>query len=102
MKLNQGTKGNISALVEEYKKIFPQEFYAFEQQMKRNFYEQSNDYGEIKGSDMVERKLVEYPETLYAILMQKLSQEDFVWFSSKKGVRWLAKKHPEFKVVNKI
>lgn len=103
MKLNKDdVRGNIRMLVDEYKKIFPMEYAMFLKQMEINRLNTFNKFAEVKHTDAIERKIVEYPETLYVILLDKLSSEEFTWFSSKEGARWFAKKYPEFRVATKL
>lgn len=102
-KLNKDdARGNIKVLIDEYKKIFPIEFAMFLKQMEIVRLQQYDKFAEVKGTDALERKLVEYPESLFIILQQKLSSKELEWFGTKEGVRWFAKKYPEFKVAYKI
>lgn len=103
MKINQeDIQGNIKTFVDEYKKLFPIEYAMFLKQMEMNKLNTYNKFAEIKGTDALERKLIEYPETLYTILYDKLSPEGLAWLTTKKGARWFARKFPEFKVATKI
>ncbi len=87
----------IDAYVREYTLTFPLEWSAFLRSNKEKLSRSTDSFGEISGSDLVERKLFEMPETLYAILDMKLSKDDFQWFRSREGGQWFARRYPAFR-----
>ena len=57
----------------------------------------SNKHAAIKdGLGVTERLLTEVPETLHTLLYRRLSPEEWVWFDSLNGKKWLAKEYKEF------
>lgn len=87
----------IRTYVREYTITFPREWESFQSAMKVKLNDSKDDFGKVEGSDLVDRKLFEMPETLYTILTMKLSKEDFDWFKTVEGARWFAKQYPQFR-----
>lgn len=87
----------IGAYVDEYKRTFPSEWSGFLRSNADKLRASNDDFGEVMGSDLVERKLFEMPETLYTILTLRLSKDDMDWFRTKEGSRWFAKAYPQFR-----
>lgn len=77
--------------------MFPGEWAEFQLAMKEKRANASDSFGEVQGSEIVERKMHEIPETLYTIFKMKLSEEDWKYFQSKEGTRWFAKHYPQFR-----
>lgn len=96
------TKLKIKGIVDYYKRLFPGEYWAVIEQVKKNRDNQMNQFGSIKGNDFVERALVETPETLNAMFDLRLDDSETLEFKSKKGMRWFANAYPEFKLAEKI
>ncbi len=77
--------------------LYPQEWADFQKAIKEKLSLSKDDFGKLEGSDLVERKLFEIPETLYTILKMKLAAEDWEWFGTKEGARWFAGHYPQFR-----
>ena len=110
--MNQA-QNNILKIVKDYKDVLPQEYLdvAFEVTQERN--EQKTQFAEMPhtsitkggGTPFIERALIMWPVTLYNLLNMRLTQEekDYLFHSKdKRGLRWFARKFPEFKVAHKI
>jgi len=96
-------KIKIEECVTEYKQVFTEEYILFKQFVIDNRKElRDEDYGSVEGDHIVERKLLEMPETFYAFLLKALTSEEFKWFKTKTGHRWFARKFNEFCLVKKI
>jgi hypothetical protein len=94
------TKNRIKKIVEDYKRLFPEEYAIVVRgiQMKKEL--TRDKYASIEGM-FDGRALYEIPETLHNMLAHSLIQEDIVWLKSgghdrKEGGRWFAKTFPEF------
>ena len=95
--MSTNAQANIMANVLQYTKTFPQEWEQFKLQMKQVRDNAKNKFGEIEGSDTVERKLHEIPETLYSMLKMSLCEEDWDYYNSLEGSKWFAKRNPLFR-----
>lgn len=88
----------ITHYTEEYMRLFPAEYTDFKLGMRAKR-ENTNKFGEMKGgSGMVERVILEYPETLYTIFEKTLTPEQFQYICSKEGSRWFGRKFKEFAI----
>ena len=83
-------KNKIRECVEQYIKIFADEY--------RMFKEQPNQEAMSAKMDCVETKVAEYPENLYMLLVKSLDDEDMKGFGTKEGVHWFVKSFPVFGV----
>lgn len=95
--MSTATQTIIGIHVREYTETFPNEWELFQKAMREKLSLSSDNFGQVEGSDFIERKLFEMPETLYLILKNKLSVDDWQWFSSKEGAQWFAKAFPKFR-----
>lgn len=89
-------KTRIAEIIKEYIRTYPIEWADFCLAVKEKLSLSSNDFGEISGSDLIERKLFEMPETLYIIFKLKMDEAEFEWFKTKEGSRWFVKTYPQF------
>lgn len=96
-------KFKIRQIVNEYIKLFPQEWSDFKTMMKDNRDKNKNDFGAVNmpGVDYIERKLFEIPETMHTIINVRLSDEEKSWWDTKEAGRWFAKTFREFSGANK-
>ncbi len=83
-------KTRIRECVDNYAKIFSQEFEAFKSQPVKEAYSAQ--------SDIIETKVAEYPENLYMLMVKSLSDEEMEWFRTKKGTMWFVNSFPVFGV----
>ena len=83
-------KNKIRECVEQYIKIFSDEY--------KMFKEQPPQEAMAAKMDCVETKVAEYPENLYMLLVKSLDDEDMKWFGTKEGVHWFVKSFPIFGV----
>lgn len=95
-------KVKIRGLIEDYKKIFPDEYIAFVKQQIRMRDGLINEYAAFPGDEQIERKLFDMPATLHAMLIDKLNKDEHKWFVTKAGGRWFAKSFKEFRASIKI
>ena len=92
----------ITEIVEDYKTIFDKEYKLFCKQQKDFRAGLLNDYAEVKGDIILERKLFDTPANLYTMFVQNLSSEELDHLKSRKGARWFAKNFKEFRAANKV
>ena len=95
-------KFKITQLVESYKVFYKTEFNDFVKGHKAKLELKKNKWGEVKGMDMVERRVYEIPETLFSIFQIRLDPEEIAFLYSKKGALWFAKEFPEFRYTEKV
>jgi len=91
-------RNKIALVVNSYEKTFPKEFRLFCNQMARNRAEQRNQVSSLKKSDVIERALLDYPETLYDLLLLNLTASEFKFFETKECTRWFAKTFPQYRI----
>lgn len=91
---------HICQLVEEYKRVFSGEYQQFLNGVKQRQDKFSdNKFGKMKDVDIIDRPLLEYPETLWTIFDKTLSPESLAYLTTKEGARWLGKTYKEFLLV---
>lgn len=97
---SQYVEGKIITLVNEYKRLFPAEFFDFQKAhiVKVDVLKRENKFAKLKNTNIVERQLGEMPETLFVLLQRNLSAEELKWFNSPSGYKWFYNHFPEFKV----
>jgi len=95
-------KRKITDLVKSYKAFYKTEFDDFSKALKVKVELKKNKWGEVKGMDILERKVYEIPETLFSIFQVRLNSEETAFLYSKKGALWFAKEFPEFRYTDKV
>lgn len=100
------TKQNIKKVVEDYIRIFPDEYATAIKgtEMLRSMTQ--DEFASIDGW-YYGRALYEVPETLHNMLVKMLPEEDLKWLKEggvdrKQGGRWFARTFPEFAIAQKI
>ena len=88
----------ITLVVNSYQKTFPEEYKAFSRQMAHKRGAQVNKVSSFKRTELLERELLEYPETLYDLLLLNLNTAEFKFFETKECTRWFAKEFPQYRV----
>jgi len=100
-----GTEKKIVGVVKEYIRLFPSEFEDFKgvmRQKKRKIDGVSNKFAQVQGSDIIERHLAEWPETLEMALRLQLHKDEYDWLRTTKGISWFLKKFPVFRITHSI
>lgn len=92
----------ISALVVEYARLFPGEYESFKKGRQVRMERQRDKFGSLTTVGFLERKILEYPETLNAILNMRLTPEELQYFISREGTIWFAKEYPQFRASEKV
>lgn len=97
--INMNTaQAKIKALVEDYIRIYPEEYKNFIAQMIEKKSLLINNFAEFGGN----RALYEVPETLNTLFQMKLTKEEFAYFETKEGGRWFANNFKQFSVPKKL
>lgn len=103
--MQESMRDAIIKTVQTYKGLFPDEYKAAKQQVAYNR-QQTTATGDMsKNIDFIERPILEYPETLYSMLMQVLTPyttKDIKPLESKEVARFIAKTFPEFSLIERI
>lgn len=99
-------KKHIGEIVEDYIRMFPEEFYTFKEGMnlKRNL--TRDEYASLEGST-TSRGLYEMPETLSTMLVTGLEEEEMVWLKmggkdGHEGGHWFARHFKVFALPESI
>lgn len=105
------TKLAVSSTVTDYQRLCPVEYGLFcdEQKVRRD--KQATATGALVterkthraiGGSVVERLVMEIPETLDGMIKLRLTDEQWTEFTSKSGARWFARSFPHFRPIDKV
>lgn len=93
----------IIKIVENYKMLFPQEYFMVveylkerRKDLKTKFAEITETKGGLKSHGMIERALHEVPVNLEKMFSLSLTMEGLMWLRTKEGARWFAREYKEF------
>lgn len=95
----ESAKNKIEVVVKEYKKLFFDEYTEVVRLNKIDRERSSTDWGEIRGSDIINRAMFSISENLNSAIKQILTTEEKKWWASehsKAGARWFVSRFPEF------
>jgi len=102
MKDTSKYKEKITELVTTYTEVYRTEYNAFLEGFKITQDKQLGDYSEVKNSDLIERAVAEWPETLDVIFGNRLTPEEDKYLRSKEGIRWFIKTFKQFRISKKV
>lgn len=94
-------------IVDKYKVAYSDEFSHFIVSMKQQRDSMHNKFGATKGDNALERKILELPENLVIMLRAGLSDDEYTWLFNPRdpkclGIKWFARKFPEFQAAEKL
>lgn len=98
----QSAKDHITQIVEEYIKLFPDDFATFKKAMEMQRHMLKDEqYAAAEGTSGQMRALFEMPVDLSEMLIMQLTEEEMEWFKAggsnrKEGAHWFAKKFKAF------
>lgn len=92
----------IKALVEDYIRLFPEEYESVKRIVKDKRELQKKKTAELENFGFVERALFEYPARLFNLLQSQLTEDEKAYFQSKEGARWFGRTFKEFLITNAI
>lgn len=91
----------ISEIVQDYIRLYPEEYETFKQAQVVKVEAQRTKFGEAK-ADVLTRKLHEVPEALFTMLKFRLTEDEFEYFESLEGAKWFAKHFLQFRAAEKV
>lgn len=96
-------KAHIEAIVTEYIRLWPDDY----GNVKRSVAIEKDGladprFSQVKGTSFLLRKLTDYPEQLYYMLVNQLTDEEKDWWKSVAGGRWFARRFPTFTLPDKV
>jgi len=101
--VQDATKDKIREVVKMYLSLYSTEYSQFHAALREKRTKLKDKFGSTKGLETIERELFEIPETLYTILLARLTPEEIKFWRSRPGSIWFAKAyHKEFGVPEKI
>lgn len=100
--MSASSKKAIRKVVDDYVKLFPEEFEAFRNGMVALRATVHDKFAKLQGTEYT-RALYEMPETLSTMLITNLEEEDMVWLKSggkngKEGGLWFARTFKDFRI----
>lgn len=93
-------KQKVTNTVKRYQDNNREEFLNFRKQQQYLKDNLKNDWAEMKGSDIIVRKLNEYPELLNAMIKMALSSAEYEEFRSTKLQLWFGNTFSDYRVTN--
>ena len=99
----QSAKHKLNQIVFQYKTFFKDEYKDFLIGIKDK--KNSNELATNKQDGVIERAMWDMPETLYGLIIKKLTTEELEWFNQKGksgGQQYIVKTFKEFKVPEKL
>lgn len=95
-------KHKIEQVIIQYKKLFKNEYDQFIAGKAERLNLNKDEFGSSGEDTLVERVVLELPETLHNLINKKLNKDESGYYESKEGKRWVAKKYKEFRASEKI
>ena len=95
-------KKKIEHITKEYLRLSKDEMVLFREGIEEQIKQIKDRFGRVKGADILKRKLGEFPESLFIILMSRLSPDEMAEFKSQEIQRWFFKKFREFRITEQI
>lgn len=92
----------IRKLNEFYKLTLPDEYRAVLKHVVEKRKLLKNELAAVNGEHVLERHLMEWPESLYTMIYKELDEVEFAEFVTTKGQRSCAKVFPEYRIPTKI
>lgn len=106
----QTAKEKITTAVQEYKRLFPDEYKQFLKSNQITINKQTDAWASSNNKDSaVERLLYETPEKLHHAIGRMLTEQETDWWSARgefikdfSAAKWFITKFPEFKVTKEF
>lgn len=96
-------QAKVRKITKDYKALFPEEYINVVEAIKTMRLTKFNEStGAIKGDHVIGRHLIEFPETLFNLIYNNLTEDEFKIFDDPVGQRWFAKTYPEFRLPTKL
>lgn len=98
-------KIKVKTAVEEYVRLFPQEYEAFQRSHRAKEDNKKNDFATFGSTEQIVRHLFDLPEVLHHSIRKLLTDEEYDWLYSRnayeknrKGLTWFVRTFPQFKI----
>lgn len=95
-------QNKIISIVNKYIKTHYEEYSDVCNQLKDKKELQKNKFASTGRESFINQLATEIPETLDNLIQYGLSEEEWLYYKSKKGTLWFAKRFPEFSPAQKI
>lgn len=94
--MQQSTKRTIENVVKAYRALFPREYELAAEGNRHRAKSQETKWGEVSGSDIIEREVLRMPTSLHAALYMKLTPVQQQELESDAGTLWFQRRFPEW------
>jgi hypothetical protein len=98
-------KTKVKTAIEEYIRLFPQEYEAFTKSHRQKEANKENEFAEFNRSEQIVRHLFDLPEVLHHSIQKLLTDEEYDWLYSRnayeqkrQGLTWFVRTYPQFKI----
>lgn len=98
----KATQNKIISIVEKYIKKYYKEYTAVCSQIQEKREMQKNEFASAGNDKYLGQLATEIPETLDNLIQQGLEEDEWIYYKSKEGTRWFAKRFREFSPAQKI
>lgn len=95
-------QNKIISIVEKYIKKHYKEYVAVCSQIKEHRELQKNKFASTGKDTYISQLATEVPETLDNLIQLGLDEEEWIYYKSKEGTKWFAKRFKEFSPAIKI
>lgn len=100
--MSTSTQHAVIDVVSGYIEKNSEEYSAFKTQLEERRENQNTDFAELEKTHAILRQLAEFPETLWNLFKEHLTEGEMEWFRSKDGQAWFLKRFPEFSATRKV
>jgi hypothetical protein len=100
--MNQKTKMKIRLAVDDYQRMFPQEYKDLLRVIQNQRDNLDNDMAELKGTHSIKRALFTISEKLSTMIAMKLDDQEAASFKEKDNQRWFTKEYPQFAITKHV
>lgn len=102
--ISNNTKRAITRIVNDYRKLYPDEYAAVIEQLRLTRAQNKDDLASTGHDGVIHQKMYEIPATLYDMLLARLKETERKEFQDQElgGPRWFAQTFKEFAIAEKI
>jgi len=90
------TKKRVISIVRGYKKLFPQQYEMAAQANRQRADNQKTNWGEVEGSNVLEREELRMPTDLHTVIYGRLTPDEQTELETDKGMLWFKRTFPEW------
>ncbi len=100
--LTPKAKMRINLAVQDYIRMFPDEYKNFLVVIEQQRHKLDNEMAELRHTHAIKRALATYPEMLFQMIQKKLNTREMEEFKSTETQRWFVTEHPQFRLTKHI